>query len=110
MKTGFKVSGVLAKNQVINYPVQGSAFHCLLWSLIQMVKRLKDWRSKVIGEIHDSMLLDVHPDEISDVIALAQQICTVDLLKTWSWITVPLRIEIASSQIDGHWAEMKAIS
>jgi DNA polymerase I-like protein with 3'-5' exonuclease and polymerase domains len=107
MKTGFRVSGVMEKNQVINFPVQGAAFHCLLWSLIEMVKQLKGWQSKVVGEIHDSMLIDAHPDEISDIILMAQQICTVDLPNHWSWIDIPMRIEVAASEIDGNWAEMK---
>jgi DNA polymerase I-like protein with 3'-5' exonuclease and polymerase domains len=110
MKTGFKVSGVLSKNQVINYPVQGSAFHCLLWSLIQLVKSMKGWKSKVIGEIHDSALIDVHPDEFVDLIGLAQMICTVDLPREWKWITVPMRVEVAASEVGGNWSEMKAVA
>jgi hypothetical protein len=72
-----------------------------------MVKQLKGWQSKVVGEIHDSMLIDAHPDEISDIILMAQQICTVDLPNHWSWIDIPMRIEVAASEIDGNWAEMK---
>jgi hypothetical protein len=109
MKTGFKVSGLLHKNQVINYPVQGSAFHCLLKSLIQMVSRMKGWKSKVIGEIHDSMIIDAHPSEIDDICALAQKICTEELPADWPWIIVPMRVEIAASEIDGNWSEMKVL-
>ena len=110
MKTGFIVSGVLGKNQVINYPVQGAAFHCLLKSMIELVKQMKGWRSKVIGEIHDSMLVDAHPDEVNDIVALSQQICTVDLVKEWPWIVVPMRIEVASSQVNGYWSEMHGVA
>jgi hypothetical protein len=109
MKTGFKVSGLLHKNQVINYPVQGSAFHCLLKSLIEMVSRMKGWKSKVIGEIHDSMIIDAHPSEIDDICALAQKICTEELPADWPWIIVPMRVEIAASEIDGNWSEMKVL-
>jgi DNA polymerase I-like protein with 3'-5' exonuclease and polymerase domains len=109
MKTGFKVSGLLHKNQVINYPVQGSAFHCLLKSLIEMVGRMKSWKSKVIGEIHDSMIIDAHPSEIDDICALAQKICTEELPADWPWIIVPMRVEIAASEIDGNWSEMKVL-
>lgn len=34
--TGFRVHGNFKRNAVTNYPIQGSAFHCLLWSLIRI--------------------------------------------------------------------------
>lgn len=36
MLTGFTCYGVMGKNDCINYPVQGAAFHCLLWGFIQL--------------------------------------------------------------------------
>ena len=58
--TGFRIDGVMGRNDVINYPVQGSAFHCLLWSLIQLNRWLRKnkMRSKIVGQIHDSIVAD----------------------------------------------------
>ena len=67
LKTGFVCSGVMRKNEVINYPIQGSAFHCLLWSLNQLVMReLKrsKLKARVVGQIHDSIFSDVPNGEI----------------------------------------------
>lgn len=38
--TGFWAQGLYSKNQVLNTPIQGPAFHCLLWSLIQIQKEI----------------------------------------------------------------------
>ena len=63
MYTGFRCSGIMRRNECINIPIQGSAFHCLLWSFIQVdkISREQNWKSRLIGQIHDAMVLDVHP-------------------------------------------------
>lgn len=95
MLTGFQIDGVYKRNDVINYPIQGAAFHCLLWSLIRLVKLLRKYKmkTKVIGQIHDSILADVHKSEVQQYLDLAYQILTVDLPKAWEWIIVPLDAE-----------------
>jgi hypothetical protein len=51
MKTGFVVNGFHKRNDVINYPVQGSAFHCLLKCLIKISQWLRKYKmkSKLVG-------------------------------------------------------------
>ena len=39
-KTGFTFQGVMNKKDCINYPFQSSAFHVLLWSLIQSINAM----------------------------------------------------------------------
>ena len=109
MHTGFRVSGLLGKNMVVNYPVQGAAFHCLLKVLIELVRRMRGWRSAVIGEIHDSALIDYHPDEFNEVVALCRHLCSEWLPSVWKWINVPLRVEVQTSEIDGNWANMRVV-
>jgi len=107
MHTGFHCSGVMSRNDVINYPIQGSAFHCLLWSFIELDKYLskKGMRSRLVGQIHDSILIDVHPNELEDVAKNAYRITCKELPKAWEWIIVPLDIEIDLCPIDSSWAE-----
>lgn len=109
LKTGFVCSGVYRRNEVINGAVQGSAFHCLLWSLIQLHKWLQKNKMEtvIIGQIHDSMLLDVVPSELEDVVAKAKQITTVDIRKHWRWIITPLDVEVEAS--DTNWYEKKPL-
>lgn len=105
MLTGFRCTGIMGKNDVINYPVQGSAFHCLLWSFIELdkVMRKEKWDTRLIGQIHDSILFDVLPEERDHIIKVAKRITEVDLIKEWSWINVPLKIDIELAKVDESW-------
>jgi DNA polymerase-1 len=107
--TGFHIEGVLGRNDVINYPVQGSAFHCLLWSLIKLNKQLRKRKMKslIVGQIHDSIVADVHKDELQDYLQLAKQIMTEDLREKWKWIITPLDVEAEVTPINGTWHEKK---
>jgi DNA polymerase-1 len=109
--TGFACSGLMKRNAVVNYPIQGSAFHCLLWSLIKLnrISRLESWKSKIIGQIHDSIIMDVDPKELNHVVSKIKQVTEVDLRNHWKWINVPMSIEIEISEIDGSWYQKKEI-
>ncbi len=105
MKTGFECSGVMGRNDVTNYPVQGSAFHCLLWSFIELdrIIRKKKLRSRLIGQIHDSILFDVYPPELDYILEISKKVTCKDLLKAWDWIIVPLAIEAELCEVDQSW-------
>jgi len=103
--TGFRESGEYSRTDVINHPIQGAAFHCLLWSLIRIIDELEERRSgvKVVGQIHDSILADVPKEELEDYIDLVVQVMTVDIRKEWKWIIVPLEVEIELAE--NNWWE-----
>ena len=107
MYTGFRCSGIMRRNECINIPIQGSAFHCLLWSFIQVdkISREQNWKSRLIGQIHDAMVLDVHPDELDMVASTVHRITCEDLPKHWSWINVPLEVEAEVCPVDCSWNE-----
>jgi len=105
MKTGFRCSGVMGRNDVINYPVQGSAFHCLLWSFIELDRIIQEERlnTRLIAQIHDSIILDVDPSELKYILKLVRRVTCKDLLKAWDWIIVPLDIEAELCAVDRSW-------
>jgi DNA polymerase-1 len=109
--TGFRIDGVMKRNDVINYPVQGSAFHCLLWSLIRLQRwlRKKKKRTKMVGQIHDSLVLDVAIEELEEVLRMAKKIMTEDIRKVWNWIIVPLEVEAEVSPVGGSWFDKKEV-
>lgn len=109
--TGFRCTALMGKNDAINYPIQGAAFHCLLWSFIQIARWLKknNMKTKVIGQIHDSIVLDIHPDEVNLVLATANRIMTQDIRKHWPWIIVPLEVEVELTPVDGSWYLKKEV-
>ena len=111
MLTGFTVEGLYGKNDVTNYYMQGPAFHCLLWSLIKLNKWLKEkkMRSRVTGQIHDSIIADVHKDELQPYLYMANKIMTRMLPKAWPWIIVPLKVEAEVVPLSGNWLDKKEI-
>lgn len=110
--TGFWLSGVMSRKDTINYPIQGSAFHCLLWSLTQLVRTLskEKWKTKIVGQIHDSIVADVHIDEFDEYLALAKEIMTERVRKHWKWIIVPLEIEAKVCGLGETWYDQKELA
>ena len=109
MFTGFRCKGIMSRNDAINYPVQGAAFHCLLWCLIRITEIFERDRmqSLVIGQIHDAVVLDVYPPELNEVARIVKQVTTVDLPRAWKWINVPLTVEAELAGVDESYADMK---
>jgi len=109
--TGFRIAGPMRRNQVLNFPIQGSAFHCLLWSLIKVQKWLNKNKMKTLltCQIHDSLIADSPEDEIQDYLGKLKEIITVDLPKVWDWIVVPLIVEAETTAINGNWYEKQGI-
>ena len=89
----------------MNYPIQGSAFHCLLFTFIELDKIMQKekWTSRIIGQIHDSILLDADPKEMSRIKEALQTIVKETLPTTWKWIIVPLEIEVDEYGVDKPW-------
>lgn len=105
--TGFRCHGPMTKNQVMNYHIQGPAFHCLLWTLTEIIKQTKKLRMgvKVMCQIHDSIIADVPQEALTDYIGLAREIATNGLRKHWSWITLPMDVEVDTAHT--NWFEKK---
>lgn len=110
--TGFRLEGYFGRNDIINYPIQGSAFHCLLASMIRIQRALKKRRMQtlLVGQIHDSLLADVPESEYEEYLQLARRIMTVDLMKRWEWINVPIEVEAEATPVDGAWSEKKGVT
>lgn len=107
--TGFRCQGPMSKNQVMNYHIQGPAFHCLLWSLTSIVRLLKkvNMKTKIVGQIHDSIIADVPLDELDDYLVLAKDTMTNKLHKKWDWLTVPFEVEAEVAHT--NWSEKKVV-
>lgn len=107
--TGFVVSTPHGKNDVVNYPIQGAAFHCLLQCIIWLVGWLerKNMRSRVIGQVYDCIILSVHPKELQDVLAACKYVMTVKLPQEWKWINIPFQCETDVAGRGEPWSELK---
>lgn len=104
MLTGFVVQHTATRNEIINAPIQGSSFHCLLWTLIQLVKRLKKYKMKTVvtGQVHDSVICEVYPGELPALFDIVKTIVFEDLPKHWPWLIVPMETEAEGSETNWH--------
>ena len=109
--TGFRYYGPMSRKEATNYPIQGSAFHCLLWTLLHVVDAMEErkFESRVIGQIHDSCVASVAPAEEEQVDRLVWEWGVKNIREYWDWIIVPLALEKAVSKVDGTWAEMEEV-
>lgn len=109
MLSGFECSGQMTRNQVINSPVQGVAFHCLLWCFIRL-DNLFDFyklKTRLIGQIHDAIVLDVYPPELPQLNKILPKVMTEELLDNYKFITTPMVIEADIGGIDESYADLK---
>lgn len=111
MFMGFRRGGLLTRNQICNTPIQGTSFHLLLWSYIQLNKWQKKYklRSKLVGEIHDEMIWDLDPSEEKDVIEQSVYVMKGAIRERFEWINVPMLPEVSITGIDESWYHKKGI-
>lgn len=104
--TGFTVGSPLKRNEAINNPIQGSAFHCLLWCIVEINKELRRRKMKsiLVGQIHDSLIGDVVDSELDEFLAICKKVMTVRLPKAFTWICVPIAVEADVTPVDAPWS------
>jgi hypothetical protein len=109
--TGFNYAGLFRRNQVINLPVQGSASHLKLKALINMYEaiRKRKMQSRLILEIHDSVIGLVPDDEFEAYCQLIQEQQVQRINEQFKWIVVPVKAEIEASPSGGSWYEKKVV-
>lgn len=109
--TGFRCQGPMRKNEVTNYPGQGTAFHFLLWGMIQLHRWLvaNEMQTKIIGQIHDNVVFNFCPDEVEAVLHRARKIMCEDIRRHWPWINVPLSIEAELAPPSRSWHEKEKV-
>ncbi len=107
--TGFRCYGPMTRAQVINTRIQGTASNCKLWTLKELGKVIskKKMDSKILLEIHDSILPDINPAEEDYLDYQVWLIGTQKLKEYFDWMIVPMFIEKKISAIDGNWSEME---
>lgn len=100
----FVADGVIHKN---------TSFHILLYALIKLYKKLKElnMKTKLVGQIHDSIIAQVPTCEIEQYKKVASTIIN-NLKNELGWLCIPMRAEMEASKIiseGGSFAEMTRI-
>lgn len=103
--TGFRCGGYMPRNEVINYFIQGPAFHCNLWTLNKMRRFFKKYKMKsmLVGQIHDCKLTDQNPAERDAILNYTHEIMTKTIKEEWPWLIAPLEVETDITPVDKNW-------
>lgn len=90
-----------AERNAINSPIQGSAADVIKIAMINIHNEMqqKEFKSKMILQVHDELVFDVHKDEIDEVSDLV-----VKGMEGAADIGVPLTVEhnVADNWLDAH--------
>jgi len=97
--------------QIKNYPVQSFATADIVpLALVEIYNRLQPYRSCVVNSVHDSIVIDVHPEEVDEVIKVVDSVQNdlVHLINSrWSIdFNVPLALE---AKVGDNWLEQNEV-
>lgn len=106
--SGFRSHGPLSYNQLVNYPIQGPAFHLVLNGINHIEEDLvakrfveEQYKSLPIIEVHDSVTFDAVPAEIPGIVPMVDDIMTAHY---FDWQRdVPLTFEW---EVGRNWYDM----
>lgn len=90
-----------AERNAINTPIQGSAADMIKIAMIRVANLLKERRSRLIMQIHDELLIDLHKDEAEELVPSIIQAMRAALILPHE---VPLSVDAhtASNWLDAH--------
>ena len=110
-KFGFRFVGYMSDKQVSNFPVQSAAFHTLLHSIILIndIAKEEKWKSKLVGQIHDSLVVDLVPEEEKHVLETCVRIMSIKMRELHDWIDVPIDVDAETTDIDKPWSTKKEV-
>lgn len=88
-----------AERNAVNAPIQGSAADIIKIAMINIHKKLasENWKSKMLLQVHDELVFDVHNSELEKIKPLIQQ-----EMENAFQLAVPLVVELGEGQ---NWLE-----
>ncbi|SMX74023.1 DNA polymerase I [Brevibacterium sp. 239c] len=63
----------MAERAALNAPIQGSAADIMKIAMLKVSDRLGDLKSTVLLQVHDEIIVDVHPDEVDSVTSIVTE-------------------------------------
>lgn len=88
-----------AERAAINAPLQGSAADLIKKAMINLDKRLEKYKSKMIIQVHDELVLEVLKTELDDILKI-----TKEEMELNQPLKVPLKVDFAVGE---SWMESK---
>lgn len=87
------------ERQAFNAPLQGSAADIMKIAMINLQKELQKFKTKVILQVHDELVLEVPKDELEEIKKLVKS-----TMESAAELKVPLVVDIGSGE---NWLEAK---
>jgi DNA polymerase-1 len=93
-----------AEREAINSPVQGLASDLTVLSMVLLAGRLDSDHCRIIGNVHDSVLLEATDDYAEEAAATVKEVMErLPLKRFFGWSpTVPIEADVT---IGTHWGE-----
>ena len=88
-----------------NYPVQSLSSDIILLILRAIAKKISWWKTRIIGEVHDSIVFETTKHELRPLCNIIKDIfCNPDTSEFGFHLTVPLEVDI---QVGDRWGNME---
>ena len=99
---------IKAMRKAVNTPVQGTASLIMVLGIATARRRLDPTRSRFIMTVHDSVVLEVRNDYITEAIAILRDSLTHPLFegKPLSFLSIPLAVDVEMGQRYGSLEEV----
>jgi DNA polymerase-1 len=96
------------ERQASNFKIQSLGADINMWAMNNVDRELinRNMRSMVIGQIHDSVICDCHPDEFEDVIEICKYAMQDYMNTKLTFLNIPLKVDL---EVGESWKDMKEI-
>jgi DNA polymerase-1 len=101
--------GWRVERQAWNFLVQNSAACCAFVAMVDLRRRMQqlEFKSRIILQVHDSVVVDTHPDEIDRMARLLRDCLSFPETGPYGVkLTVPMGADI---EVGTSWGEKKAV-
>jgi DNA polymerase-1 len=88
-----------AERTAINTPIQGTAADIIKIAMIEIHRKIRVKRSKMILQVHDELVFDVHKDELEEIQGIVR-----DCMENSVSLDVPIKVDMGTGPT---WLECK---
>ena len=88
-----------AERTAMNTPIQGSAADLIKVVMIEIAEKLKNKKSKMILQVHDELVFEVHKEELDSIKEMVK-----DRMENTIQLEVPIKVDI---NVGKNWLEAK---
>lgn len=104
-------NGLFKRNNVNNYASQGLGGNIILYDIVKINNfiREKGLKSKIIGTIHDSIVLSIEPSETSVLLPYIKYVCNTEVYKNFKGFKARSTIGFDVCEVGQDWSHCDEI-